>query len=325
MEYYNSETCLMEEFLVVKDVEYYANVEDLNTLDNLDSCLPSDNTNITISNGHEYCSSFQDYNYYSNFPMAMDMIQSFNFPISFGEFTQSHDYYSPNTNIQDFQLQDYSSTSYNDQYSMVVPNYVIPPNCKDEAVFNESKNKTAKKVPSKNLMAERRRRKRLNDRLSMLRSVVPKISKMDRTSILGDTIDYVKELLERINHLQAQEIILDNNNAAEGVMTIFKANEILARNNSPKMEVEKRGINNGETRIKISCGAGMKAGLLLSTINTLEEELGLEIQQCVISCFSDFTMQASCSHSQEFKEMDVEDIKQAVFRNIAAAGISTFV
>lgn len=37
--------------------------------------------------------------------------------------------------------------------------------------------------PSKNLMAERRRRKRLNDRLSMLRSIVPKISKVTTLSL----------------------------------------------------------------------------------------------------------------------------------------------
>uniref|UniRef100_A0A803MUX3 BHLH domain-containing protein n=2 Tax=Chenopodium quinoa TaxID=63459 RepID=A0A803MUX3_CHEQI len=84
-------------------------------------------------------------------------------------------------------------------------------------------------------MAERRRRKRLNDRLSMLRSVVPKISKMDRTSILGDTIDYMKELLERINKLQ-EEIDVGSNNNQLNVMSIFKdakPNDVLVRN-SPK-------------------------------------------------------------------------------------------
>ncbi|KAI4337567.1 hypothetical protein L6164_015965 [Bauhinia variegata] len=165
--------------------------------------------------------------------------------------------------------------------------------------------------PSKNLMAERRRRKRLNDRLSMLRSIVPKISKMDRTSILGDTIDYMKELLEKINHLQ-QEKELDSN--MMGILKDAKPNEILVRN-SPKFDVEKRNV---DTRVEICCAG--KPGLLHSTVNTLEA-LGLEIQQCVISCFNDFTMQASCTEELEHRTvLGSEDIKQALFRSAGYGG-----
>lgn len=48
-----------------------------------------------------------------------------------------------------------------------------------DVVGRKNKAKRLEGQPSKNLMAERRRRKRLNDRLSMLRSVVPKISKVN--------------------------------------------------------------------------------------------------------------------------------------------------
>ncbi|EEE66379.1 hypothetical protein OsJ_22699 [Oryza sativa Japonica Group] len=178
-----------------------------------------------------------------------------------------------------------------------------------------SKKKRVEGMPSKNLMAERRRRKRLNDRLSMLRSVVPKISKMDRTSILGDTIDYMKELLERIRQLQ-EEIEEQQQQETPGVLSVFRElnpNEMLARN-TPKFDVERK--EGGDTRVEIYCAA--KPGLLLSTVSTLET-LGLDIQQCVVSCFNDFGMHASCSEMQR-ERMSADMIKQELFKNAGYGG-----
>jgi hypothetical protein len=57
-----------------------------------------------------------------------------------------------------------------------------------------------------------------------------------------------------------------------------------------QFDVEKRP--GGGMRIEICCAAN--PGVLLSTVSALEV-LGLEIEQCVVSCFSDFGMHASCS------------------------------
>ncbi|XP_047083491.1 transcription factor BHLH3-like [Lolium rigidum] len=174
-------------------------------------------------------------------------------------------------------------------------------------------------APSKNLMAERRRRKRLNDRLSMLRSIVPKISKMDRTSILGDTIGYLKELTERIKTLEGEIGAMPGElNLLNTAKNLYSGSneEMMPMRNPIKFDVEKRP--SGGIRIEICCAAN--PGALLSTVSTLEV-LGLEIEQCVVSCFSDFGMQASCSQEEGKRQViRTDEIKQALYRSAGYGG-----
>ncbi|PKI51698.1 hypothetical protein CRG98_027861 [Punica granatum] len=57
--------------------------------------------------------------------------------------------------------------------------------------------------PQNHVKAERQRREKLNQRFYALRSVVPKVSKMDKASLLSDAVTYIKELRSKIDELES--------------------------------------------------------------------------------------------------------------------------
>lgn len=56
--------------------------------------------------------------------------------------------------------------------------------------------------PLNHVQAERQRREKLNQRFYALRSVVPNVSKMDKASLLGDAISYIKDLQSKLQDME---------------------------------------------------------------------------------------------------------------------------
>ncbi|KAJ1433439.1 Myc-type, basic helix-loop-helix [Sesbania bispinosa] len=87
---------------------------------------------------------------------------------------------------------------------------------------------------TKNIAAERNRRKKLNERLFALRAVVPNISKMDKASIIKDAIDYIHHLHDQEKTIQAQ--IIDLQSSAPPATDHHHDLPILLRSNKKQRE-----------------------------------------------------------------------------------------
>ncbi|KAL0450110.1 UNVERIFIED_CONTAM: Transcription factor [Sesamum latifolium] len=91
-----------------------------------------------------------------------------------------------------------------------------PLNSTEEAVVSQAlaaqgsqpaRRTTRSRLPSQtydHIVAERRRRELLSKRFAILSGMIPGITKMDKTSVLGDAINYLNLLQERVKTLEKQ-------------------------------------------------------------------------------------------------------------------------
>ncbi|KAG2571095.1 hypothetical protein PVAP13_7KG064900 [Panicum virgatum] len=78
---------------------------------------------------------------------------------------------------------------------------------------------------TKNIVMERDRRRRLNEKLYALRSVVPNITKMDKASIVRDAIAYIEQLQEEERRVLAEISALESSSGVTAAGVKLKAQD----------------------------------------------------------------------------------------------------
>lgn len=127
---------------------------------------------------------------------------------------------------------------------------------------------------SKNVITERKRRQRLNERLMALRAVVPNISKMDKASTVKDAINYIKELQEQeqrikedISKLQLMKRNDNNENLNSLCSTVVLEQELSAASLNQKSAHHDKQQFDDDFNIRVTYAGGRIVVLSLSCAN----------------------------------------------------------
>ncbi|XP_054805042.1 transcription factor bHLH35 isoform X2 [Prosopis cineraria] len=186
----------------------------------------------------------------------------------------------------------------------------------------------ASSAASKNIVSERNRRKKLNERLFALRAVVPNISKMDKASIIKDAIDYIQHLHEQERSIEAEiselesgkqitkqsssdidyeqdlPVLLRSKKKKTGQQLYDSA---ISSRNSPVEVLELKVTHMGEKTIVVSLTCSKRTNTMVKLCEAFES-LKLKIITANITCFSGRLVKTVFVEADE-EEKDLLEIK----------------
>ncbi|EXC54482.1 hypothetical protein L484_001114 [Morus notabilis] len=152
-------------------------------------------------------------------------------------------------------------------------NYVLKANQGAKRISTSTKLSQAKD----HILAERKRREKLSQRFIALSAIVPGLKKMDKASVLGDAIKYMKQLEEKVKTLEEQM----RKKNMESVVFVKKSRIFAVEDNSssdenvsggsfskPLPEIEAR-VCDKNVLIRIHCEK--RKGILEKTIAEVEK------------------------------------------------------
>lgn len=181
--------------------------------------------------------------------------------------------------------------------------------------------------PSKNLVSERRRRKKLNERLYSLRALVPKISKMDKASIVSDAISYVEDLQKQVDNIQADINALESGKGSsqqapchesDDATTVRRALFTTQFLEHRILELEVSQMEEQTYNLRIHCKKG--PGVLVQLTSALEA-LDLEIVNANLTSVNDHVLNTVVVKVGNGEIMTQEELKRLALDVIPKFGL----
>ncbi|KAL2499529.1 Transcription factor bHLH [Abeliophyllum distichum] len=173
------------------------------------------------------------------------------------------------------------------------------------------------------IIAERKRRELLSQLFVTLSTIVPGLKKMDKTSVLGDAIKYLKNLQERVNTLE-EEATKQNLES----MVVVKRSRLLVddegssyeSNSSGELQplpaIEARVCNNN---IHLSIHSKKDKGVLLKILSEVEK-LNLTILNTNATPFGNFALNITIiAEIEKESSLTMKEIVQTLYSALNSA------